>query len=335
MADRSGCKVSVTAGYAPHQNGLNERNHAVNDDCMNKIKEDNPNLKDELVLAHALFAKNSLQMTYGYSSLQLVLGQNPNIPNIFDATPPMLEEESPTGSVLRNHLNALHSARLAFLKSEANCKIKKALKHNVRKFSTNLEIGDSVYFKRKDQKWRGPGKIIGKDGTKNYLVSRGGLIYRVEENVIVKVGEEFLRSDATSAIKNSKNSACDVNTENEIVKDIKSSSCSAPVVVEDVEDDYVVSPDNSTQGADSGQNDGDILQHSNNMEINEADNNNGKQRVILKKKLIIKFRQDPGGECVEGTVLQRDGKALVKYDGHYNIQPKWSRIDAFTTMQNE
>ena len=28
MAERLGCKVSSTAGYAPHQNGINERNHA-------------------------------------------------------------------------------------------------------------------------------------------------------------------------------------------------------------------------------------------------------------------------------------------------------------------
>ena len=342
MADRLGCKVSATAGYAPHQNGLNERNHAVNDDCMNKIKEDNPNMKDELVLAHALFAKNSLQMTYGYSSLQLVLGQNPNIPNIFDATPPMLEEELPTGNVLRNHLNALHSARVAFLKSEANCKIKRALKHNVRKFSNNLEIGDSVYFNRKDQKCRGPGKIIGKDGAKNFLVSRGGLTYRVEGNVIVKVGEEFLPSDVTSATKNS---TCDVITQNEMVEEIESSSCSAPVVED------VVSPDNSVHSTDNGQNDVEVLQRGNNMESNVAGNNNGKQRIILKKNDKIKFREDADGEWAEGTVLQRAGKALGKYDGYYNVQlnndskdikvinmhnlPEWNKIDAFSTMQDE
>ena len=118
VADKVGCKVSATAGYAPHQNGLNERNHAVVDSCLNKIKADYPNMKDEMILAHALFAKNSLQMTYGYSSLQLVLGQNPNLPNIMNATPPMLEEGVPEGNVLRNHLNALHAARTAFIKSE-------------------------------------------------------------------------------------------------------------------------------------------------------------------------------------------------------------------------
>ena len=54
LSERLGCKVSSTAGYAPHQNGINERNHAVTDNCLNKIKEDFPNMKDEIVLAHAV-----------------------------------------------------------------------------------------------------------------------------------------------------------------------------------------------------------------------------------------------------------------------------------------
>ena len=39
MAERLGSRVSTTAGYAPHQNGVNERNHAVTDSCLNKIKK--------------------------------------------------------------------------------------------------------------------------------------------------------------------------------------------------------------------------------------------------------------------------------------------------------
>ena len=109
MAERLGCNLSTTAGYAPHQNGLNERNHAIADSCLNKIKKDFPTMRDEIVLSHAVFAKNTLVMTYGYSPLQLVLGQNPNLPNIHNATPPMLEESSPDGNSLRNHLNTLHA----------------------------------------------------------------------------------------------------------------------------------------------------------------------------------------------------------------------------------
>ena len=182
--------MSSTAGYAPHQNGINERNHAINDQCMNKIKEDHPDMDDELILAHALFAKNCLRMTFGYSSLQLVFGQNPNLPNNSDATPPMLEELV-DNHPLRSHLNVLHSARVAFMKCEADFKIKRSLRHNVRRFSKDVLIGDWVYFKRKDQRWKGPGEIVGRKG-KIFLVDRGGIIYKVEGNVIVKVGEEFL-----------------------------------------------------------------------------------------------------------------------------------------------
>ena len=62
VVDKVGWKVSATAWYAPHQNGLNEPNHAVVDNCLNKIKANYPNMKDKLVLAHALFAENSLQL---------------------------------------------------------------------------------------------------------------------------------------------------------------------------------------------------------------------------------------------------------------------------------
>ena len=65
-------------------------------------------MKDEIILAHAVFAKNSLVMTYGYSPLQLVFGQNPNLPNMNNATPPMLEENVPDGNVLRSHLGSVY-----------------------------------------------------------------------------------------------------------------------------------------------------------------------------------------------------------------------------------
>ena len=97
-------------------NGLNEENHNTVDRMYSMIEEDNPDLKPEEILAHALHAKNSLQMVHGFSSYQLVFGQSPNIPGLIDATPPMLEDNI-HGDVMRKHLNALYSARQAYIKS--------------------------------------------------------------------------------------------------------------------------------------------------------------------------------------------------------------------------
>ena len=87
------------------------------------IEEDNPDLKPEEILAHALHAKNSLQIVHGFSSYQLVFGQLDNIPG----TPTMLDDNIHR-RVMIKHLNALYSDRQAYIKSESDSKIKVALK---------------------------------------------------------------------------------------------------------------------------------------------------------------------------------------------------------------
>ena len=130
MAERLGCHVTSTAGDSPYMNGLNEKNHHTVDRMYSMIEEDNPGVKPEEILAHALHARNSLQMVHGFSSYQLVFGQSPNIPGLIDATPPMLEDNI-DADVMRKHLNALFSARQAYIKSESDSKIKLALKSSL------------------------------------------------------------------------------------------------------------------------------------------------------------------------------------------------------------
>ena len=154
-------------------NGLNENHHTV-DRMYSMIEENNPDLKPDEILAHALHAKNSLQMVHGFSLYQLVFGQSLNIPGLIDATPPVLEGNI-HGDVMRKHLNALYSARQAYIESDS--KIKFALKSNLQSCSKDLQQGEWIYYKREDEKWKGPAKIIGIDG-KKLLVSQGGLISR-------------------------------------------------------------------------------------------------------------------------------------------------------------
>ena len=83
-------------------------------------------------MAHALHAKNSLQMVHGFSSYQLGFGQSSDIPGLIDATPPILEDNIHK-DVMRKHLNALYSARQAYTKSESYSKIKVGLKKQFAK----------------------------------------------------------------------------------------------------------------------------------------------------------------------------------------------------------
>ena len=74
-------------------------------------------------------ARNSLQMWNGYSSHQLVFGENPNLPNMSNTLPAL---EGTTGSgVFAQHLNALHDARKAFIQTEEDERIRQALQNKV------------------------------------------------------------------------------------------------------------------------------------------------------------------------------------------------------------
>ena len=131
VAERLGCRVTSTARDSPYMNGLNEKNHHIVDRMYSIIEEDNPDFKPEEILAHALHTKNSLQMVHGFSSYQLVFGQSPNIPGLIDVAPPMLDDNI-DGDVMRKHLNALYSARQAYIKGKSDSKIKLALKSSLR-----------------------------------------------------------------------------------------------------------------------------------------------------------------------------------------------------------
>ncbi|CAC5411357.1 unnamed protein product [Mytilus coruscus] len=123
--------VMNTAAYSPWQNDICEPNHAVVDDCVAKILEDQPKLNLEVALVWALNAKNSLSMVYGWSPYQLVFGTNSNLPNVFIDKPPALEHNN-VSQTFANHLNALHSGRRSFIQAESSVRIRRALRHKIR-----------------------------------------------------------------------------------------------------------------------------------------------------------------------------------------------------------
>ena len=115
-----------------------------------------------------LSANNFLKNVHGISPNQLVLGKNPNFPNICDDLLPALENKT-TSEIAAKNLNAIHN-----IKSESSSKIKQALKHQVRTYSDIIyNTGDLVYYKQKDNlNWKGPAFVIGRDG-KQVLVKHG------------------------------------------------------------------------------------------------------------------------------------------------------------------
>ena len=183
-------EVLSTAAESPFQNGVCERNHQVVDSILTKLAKDFPTTPLEVLLKWACMAKNSLQMYEGFSSHQLVLGKNPNLPNVMSSSPSSLETTS-TSEKFTKHINSLHAARKAFIQSEACVKIKKALKSKIRVNEQVFNPGDKVYYKRDSQdRWLGPAKVIFQDG-KVVFLRHGAVWVKVSPNRLVKSGKEF------------------------------------------------------------------------------------------------------------------------------------------------
>ena len=183
-------EVMNTAAYSPWQNGICERNHAVVDNCVAKILEDQPKLNLEVALVWAVNAKNSLSMVYGWSPYQLVFGSNPNMPNVINDKHPALENTTVSKNFAK-HLNALHSSRRAFIQAESSERVRRALRHKIRASGECYQQGDHVYYKRNDEnKWKGPGTVIGQDG-KIVFVRHGSIYVRVPPCRLIRCGTEF------------------------------------------------------------------------------------------------------------------------------------------------
>lgn len=177
MCDYLGIHIKPTAAESPWSNGIVERNNQTLANMMEKIIKDT-NCSLELALSWALNAKNSLQNVAGFSPFQLVLGKNPKLPAVLSDDLPALSMK-PSSEVIQENLNAIHSARKAFIAIENDRKIKRALTHNVR---TTGEVkyvtGDVVFYKREDSsEWRGPGTVIG----------------QVSQQVFIKHGSFYVR----------------------------------------------------------------------------------------------------------------------------------------------
>ena len=137
--------IKMTAGNAPWQNGIVERNHATADIIYEKLMLENPDMKPQEAINHAALAKNSEVNRSGFSSLQLVMGQNPAFPGLAEVTPASsnLNDSSKAMKALKN----IDDARVKFRQFDCNEKLKKArsLKINPA-VERHYDMGDPVFI---------------------------------------------------------------------------------------------------------------------------------------------------------------------------------------------
>ena len=189
MCENLNIEVLKTGSESPFQNGLCERNHCVVDGMLLKLLADEPDRDLEIALASAVTAKNTLAMNNGFSPLQLVTGKNPVLPSIND-NPPALEARS-ISTAFTERVNAALSARTAFVEVDSSARLRRALCKKIRVHGEPYNQGDKVYYKRgKDNKWHGPGTVIGVDG-KVIFVKHGRLHITASPSRLIKANHVF------------------------------------------------------------------------------------------------------------------------------------------------
>ena len=116
-------------------------------------------------MSWCLNANNSLANTHGVSPFQLVFGQSPKLPSVFNDKPTVFTP-SDTNKILTENLIALHKAREAIISSENSNKICRALSNNISKSGNAKYIArNKLYYRRaNDRQWKGPASALGQDG---------------------------------------------------------------------------------------------------------------------------------------------------------------------------
>ena len=279
--------LCTTSGESPFQNGLCEKVHAITDMMLIKLEAEYGKMNSQTLLSWANMARNSLQMWNGYSSHQLVFGENPNLPNIMSDNLPAMEGTT-SSEVFAKHLNALHAARKIFIESEANERIRRALRHKVRASEQVFENGDRVFYKREGkERWLGPGKVVFQDG-KVVFVRHGGVFVRVSPNRLQKVNN-YLKRDEEETGGDIEQGLPDKDSEKEEDKGTET-SISEEIPREEPE----LGTDNTA--------------------------NTQQSRKALKANDQIQYKLQDTNDWIRATVTGRAGKATGRNRNWYNIK---------------
>ena len=219
MAEKCNIVLKTTAAESAFSNGLCERHNGILNATLDKVLASNDCCVD-IALHWAVAAKNSLTNVYGFSPNVLVFGRNPNYPSAFLNKPPA-NNTTCVSEIVAQNLNAMHSARKAFIEQESAERLRRALNRKVRNYSEQVFcLGDKVYFWRNNNlEWHGPAIVIGKD-RQQILIKHGGSYIRVhpcrlqhcqqEDSTVNKmhddqvVSEQPLQSAVESSIESKK-----------------------------------------------------------------------------------------------------------------------------------
>ena len=108
--------------------------------------------------------------------------------------------------IIIKHLSVLHATRQAFIATGSSKKLKTALKKKKnRQTREHFDHGSQIHYKENgDQKWKGPGKVVGHDGNVIFIRHRG---FFIKANCSrVQLAHDLENSNLNHQIENINNS---------------------------------------------------------------------------------------------------------------------------------
>ena len=166
--------LSLTAGRSPWSNGKNEREHYTCDLTVEKMMEDDSTLKLEEAVRLAVYAKNLQVNRTGFSPRQLMFGHQGVVPGIIDGNPASMEPIIESDTFRKEFINR-QKAEETFRQYDANERIQKVLAQRAYGYDDiKYSEGEKVLFKEEGKnRWTGPGKVTGMEGSKVRIVHAG------------------------------------------------------------------------------------------------------------------------------------------------------------------
>ena len=150
LSNQFGKNIKHTATFSPWANILIACNHATVDIMMEKILEYLPNLDENMALQYAVSIQNCCLYARGLTRAQLATGQNSQLPSTFNDDLLALEGFS-TSPIMVEHLSAI--AKKAFLQTESNTNLCKALKHPLHSYCDSVfKQRDNIFYKLPQKK---------------------------------------------------------------------------------------------------------------------------------------------------------------------------------------
>ena len=183
----------IIPAEAHWQLGKCERHGAILQDMLNKYQMEQPiTCREELekILCHCTSAKNSLSRCKGYSPEILVLGKSRHWPasvsNDEDSPADFMPEEVGGNheiSQFHKNLQQREKARIAFIRTDHDLKLRRSLLRRARPERCNVQAGHWVMFWREGKgalpgSWHGPAKILMREDSNVVWLTHLSRLYR-------------------------------------------------------------------------------------------------------------------------------------------------------------